>query len=88
MDHYGPLWTITAYSFDGPPDTDIIAIMYISLEKLVLELRLPKSFLQELIERREIPFLVVHGRLRFDLQAVREALADMATRPGGDHDDK
>jgi len=53
---------------------------YISLEVLAACLRLPQKYLRELAGKNLIPSLDVHGRLRFDEVAVRQALAKIARR--------
>ena len=58
--------------------------MYSSLDGLACELGLPRSYLRQLVSRGEIPFLRVRGWLRFDTQAVREALKHVAERTARD----
>ena len=62
--------------------------VYWSLDALASELALPRSYLRELVSRGEIPFLRVRGRLRFDVQAVREALKRLAEQTAQKHKDK
>ena len=62
--------------------------VYWSLDALASELALPRSYLRELVSRGEIPFLRVRGRLRFDVQAVREALKRVAVQTAQEHKTK
>lgn len=57
---------------------------YISLEILATKLNLPQSYLRNLVANHQIPALNVNGRLRFNFEAVKEALADLAAK-GGQH---
>ena len=59
--------------------------VYWSLDGLASELALPRGYLRELVFRGEIPFLCVRGRLRFDVQAVREALKRVAEQTARKH---
>jgi len=56
---------------------------YISLEILAAKLRLPQSYLRNLVENSQIPALKVNGRLRFNFEAVEKALADIAAKGSG-----
>jgi excisionase family DNA binding protein len=57
---------------------------FISLDTLARVLALPRGFLQELARDGAIPSLEVGGRMRFEPDAVREALRNLAARPGRD----
>jgi len=46
-------------------------------------LGLPMPYLRELAEKRTIPVLDVNGRLRFNLEAVQNALDEIAAQEGG-----
>lgn len=52
---------------------------YVSLEGLTATFRLPLSYLRELAETNKIPSLNIKGRLRFNPEAVQEALNKMAS---------
>lgn len=54
---------------------------YVSLDTLARVLALQRAFLRELARDGAIPCLEVGGRMRFDPDAVREALRDLAARP-------
>ncbi|MCH8854045.1 MAG: hypothetical protein IID41_15555 [Planctomycetes bacterium] len=59
---------------------------YYSLEALAAALALPKTWLKDEADAGHIPCLMVNARRRFDLQAVRDALAEQAataTVPSG-----
>lgn len=47
---------------------------YISLEKVAREVNLPQRYIRKETEAGKIPHLVVGGRLRYQLKAVRAAL--------------
>jgi len=47
---------------------------YISLEKVAGQLNLPQSYIRRQTESGKIPHLLVGGRLRYQLRAVRAAL--------------
>ena len=51
---------------------------YISLEVLAAKFRLPLKYLRELAWDNSIPSLNVNGRLRFNLDAVQQALDRLA----------
>ena len=51
---------------------------YISLEVLAAKLRLPLKYLRKLAKTNKIPSLNVNGRLRFNPDAVQEALDKIA----------
>ena len=52
---------------------------YISLECLALQLALPKAYLRRLVEAGKLPYIDTgNGRLRFQEQAVRQALDKLA----------
>jgi excisionase family DNA binding protein len=53
---------------------------YISLDVLASRLALPRTYLRDLVATKDIPFLNVRGRKRFDEQQVREALRTLAAR--------
>lgn len=55
---------------------------FVSLEALAAELSLPKAYLKQLAIKDLIPYLNVNRRLRFDIMAVRQALADIAAKGG------
>ena len=61
----------------------MISLEYISADVLAIRLGLPRTYLRELIADRQIPFLDVNGRLRFDEGAVREVLRRLAEANGG-----
>ena len=48
---------------------------YTSLEKVSRQLRLPQSYIRQQTEAGKIPHLIVGGRLRYQVKAVREALS-------------
>jgi hypothetical protein len=52
---------------------------YTSLEKVSRQLRLPQSYIRQQTEAGKIPHLIVGGRLRYQVKAVREALARLST---------
>ena len=52
---------------------------YISLEKVSRQLRLPQKYIRQQTEAGKIPHLVVGGRLRYQVRAVREALAGLSS---------
>lgn len=54
-----------------------------SLEGLAASMRLPRRYLRELAKSGAIPSLRVGGRLRFDPDAVREALRKLASGESG-----
>jgi len=56
--------------------------IYIPLRPTARLLGLPVTFLKELVENNKIPSLNVNGRLRFNLVAVQQALADLAAKGG------
>ena len=62
----------------------MIDYSYISLEVLAIQLGLPQKFLRELAESKRIPTLKVGNRLRFNLEAVQEALDKIAAKGGND----
>jgi len=53
---------------------------FVPLDALAAELALPRSYLRRLAEEGVVPALDVNGRLRFDVGAVRDALARIAAR--------
>ena len=53
-------------------------VTYYSLEALAATLALPKGWLKDEADAGRIPCLKVGTRRRFDLQAVRDALAERA----------
>jgi excisionase family DNA binding protein len=55
---------------------------YISMELLAVRLNLPQKFLTELVEKGKLPFLKVGKWKRFDIDAVRKALAELQTKGG------
>lgn len=55
---------------------------YVSLEALAAELCLPKEYLKNLASRGDIPNLDVNGKMRFNLQAVQQALDKLAAKGG------
>jgi len=57
---------------------------FVSLNALADHFNLPDSYLKQLANRSLIPFLKVNGRLRFNLEAVSQALADLAAKGGND----
>jgi len=63
---------------------------YVGLDTLARMLGLQRAFLRELAGDGGIPCLKVRGQMRFEPDAVREALRELAARPGrsdGEHDD-
>ena len=58
--------------------------MFITLDELATRLNLPRCYLRDLVERGEIPYLNVGGRLRFDESLAVRALCDLAHRSGGE----
>jgi excisionase family DNA binding protein len=56
---------------------------FITLDRLATRLNLPKTYLVELAEHRTIPALNVNGRLRFNVESVRQALNELATKGAG-----
>jgi excisionase family DNA binding protein len=60
---------------------------YISLECLALQLALPKAYLRRLVDNGKLPYIDIgNGRLRFQEQAVRQALDRLAEQ--GRHDEQ
>lgn len=59
----------------------MIEAVYISLDVLATRLGLPRTFLREHARRGTIPALNVHGRLRFEETAVRDALRQHSLTP-------
>ena len=59
---------------------------YISLEALAATLGLPQHYLKALANKKQIPYLNVNGRLRFDIEAVRHALNELAKKGVSDND--
>lgn len=56
---------------------------YISLECLALQLALPKAYLRRLVDAGKLPYIDTgNGRLRFQEQAVRQALDKLAEKGG------
>ncbi len=53
-------------------------VTYYSLEALSAALALPKTWLRDQADAGAIPCLMVGSRRRFDLQAVRDSLAERA----------
>jgi excisionase family DNA binding protein len=53
-------------------------IAYQSIESLAIELHLPQRYLRQLAEQKKIPFLIVGGRRRFNLIAVKAVLDRLA----------
>ena len=56
--------------------------IYISLEVLAAKVGLPKAYLKELTAKGLIPSLNVSGRLRFNPDAVKAALNELAAKRG------
>jgi len=54
---------------------------YHNLDSLAVRLGLPRTYLRGLARRREIPYLKVGRRLRFDEEAVRSALRKLSEVP-------
>lgn len=46
---------------------------YLTLDALAARLGLPKDYLRNLVEKKQIPCLDVNGRLRFNEHNVRDA---------------
>jgi hypothetical protein len=57
---------------------------FVSLNALANHFNLPDSYLKQLANRSLIPFLKVNGRLRFNFEAVQQALSELAAKGGGD----
>ena len=57
---------------------------YYSLDALAAAMGLPRTYLRNLAAAGDIPALDVNGRLRFDLEQVRDALRRLAERGAGD----
>ena len=55
---------------------------YVSLEGLTATFRLPLSYLRELAKTNKIPSLNINGRLRFNPEAVQQALDKLAAKGG------
>ena len=54
---------------------------YLSLECLALQLALPKTYLRRLVDSGKLPYIDTgNGRLRFQEQAVRQALDKLAEK--------
>ena len=51
---------------------------YITLDSLAARLNLPRSYLQGLVERGNMPFLSVRGRKRFNEEELRSVLKEMS----------
>jgi len=56
---------------------------FVSLNALANYFNLPNSYLKELADKSLIPFLNVNNHRRFNPAAVKEALADLAAKGGG-----
>jgi hypothetical protein len=56
---------------------------YTTLKNLSRILGLPKPYLKKQAECGNIPFLIVNGYYRFDVEAVKAALAELAAQGGG-----
>jgi len=50
---------------------------YISLASVSARLNLPETYLRKLVDDKLIPHLNINGRMRFQEQAVRDALSDI-----------
>lgn len=61
-----------------------MGVGYYSLEALAAALALPKGWLRDEADAGRIPCLMVGTRRRFDLQAVRDALAKRAAAEAED----
>ena len=55
---------------------------FISLTSLAAEISLPKAYITELAEKGMIPALKVNRRLRFNPEAVQQALDKLAAKGG------
>jgi predicted transcriptional regulator len=55
---------------------------YISVEVLSAKTKLPQKYLKELAKKNVIPALNVNGRLRFNPEAVQQALDKLAAKGG------
>ena len=55
---------------------------YISLEALAATFGLPQNYLRELSKTHKIPLLNINGRLRFNPEAVQQALDGLAAKGG------
>lgn len=53
---------------------------FCSLGFISQETGLPQSFIRKLAEENKIPALSVNGRFRFNLEAVKQALANLAAK--------
>jgi excisionase family DNA binding protein len=56
--------------------------IYIPLSIISKELGLPTTYLKELAEQHKIRALKVYGRLRFNPEAVKQALDELAAKGG------
>ena len=51
---------------------------FVSLNRLASETKLPKRYLLKLAEKKKIPALQINNRLRFNPEAVQQALDKLA----------
>ena len=58
---------------------------YISLEALAATFKLPQNYLRELAKANKIPSLSINSRLRFNPDAVQQALDSLAAE-GNSHE--
>ena len=59
---------------------------YVSLEALAAIFGLPQNYLRELSKTHKIPLLNINGRLKFNPEAVKQALVELAAK--GDTDEQ
>jgi len=57
---------------------------FVTLDALANHFNLPNSYLKELAEKNLIPSLNVNDRLRFNPEAVQQALGKLAAKRGYD----
>ena len=68
--------------FSGSMKTKI----YVPLSVIVKVLGLPTSYVRKLAEQHKIPALKIKGHFRFNAEAVKIALDDLASKGGSDDD--
>jgi excisionase family DNA binding protein len=63
----------------------MINFRYITVSQLARKSNLPKAYLKRLAKANKIPSLNINGRLRFNSEAVQQALDELAAK-GGDNE--